>query len=164
MKSRSWLAAIVAACVMLCACSVPAVAAEISSAASGRYDAPDRACRVVLSRASASHIDVDLLCVTDAGVPTSARPRSLAPAGMCIGSPGVATVFALSGADPMAGYVALDAFDGQMLSVRRASEPLTIYQGGGVPEQWILRKAIPSPAPYVCPSPVQLPRIRRFGP
>ena len=46
-------------------CCASVSAAEIPSAASGAYVAPDRLCRVVLSRAGQNHVDVDLLCVTD---------------------------------------------------------------------------------------------------
>ena len=63
---RSVILTIIA--IALSACS--ASAAEIPSAASGAYVAPDRLCRIVLSRAGQNHVDVDLLCVTDAGMPT----------------------------------------------------------------------------------------------
>lgn len=48
MKTRTWLAAIVAACVLLCACSFPASAANLPSLVSGDYVGEGYACRVLL--------------------------------------------------------------------------------------------------------------------
>lgn len=137
---------------LIVAATFPAMAraAEIPSAASGAYAAPDRLCRVVLSRAGANHIDVDLLCVTDAGLPTSTLVRVEAWAGRCVGSQYTANVFALSGSSPLAGFVALDAFTGAGLQVRRAPDPATLYNGGGAAETWTLVRALQSPAPYTC--------------
>jgi len=144
---RSIILSAILALASLCA-SVSA--AEIPSAASGAYVAPDRLCRLVLSRAGANHIDVDLLCVTDAGVPTSALIRAEAWAGRCIGAQFTASVFPLSGSSPMAGFVALDAFAGNALYVRRAPDPSTLYNGGGVAQVWEMRRPIASPQPYTC--------------
>ena len=153
---RSILAAIA---VLLCA-SVSA--AEIPSAASGAYVAPDRLCRVVLSRAGSSHIDVDILCVTDAGVPTYSLTRIYAPGGKCLGSFGVTPSFAFSGPDQGAGFVALDQFTGAALLVRRAPDPTTLANGGGVAETWAMVRSIQSPASYTCGNPAQPLRFRVF--
>lgn len=148
---------------LICVAALPATAraAEIPSAASGAYVAPDRLCRVVLSRAGANHIDVDLLCVTDAGVPMSSVTRIEAWNGRCVGSLYTTYVFAVSGASPMAGFVALDAFTGLALQVRRAADPGTLYNGGGAAETWTLVRSLPSPAPYTCG---KRPGGGRFGP
>lgn len=153
---RSILAAIA---VLLC---VSVSAAEIPSAASGAYVAPDRLCRLVLSRAGSSHIDVDLLCVTDAGAPTYSRTRVYAPAGKCIGAPDVSPAFAFSGPDQSAGFVTFDQFTGSVLLVRRASDPTTLANGGGYEEIWVMARQLPSPAPYTCGQ--QALRFRVFGP
>ena len=153
---RSILAAIA---VLLC---VSVSAAEIPSAASGAYVAPDRLCRVVLSRAGSSHIDVDILCVTDAGVPTYSLTRIYAPGGKCLGSFGVTPSFAFSGPDQGAGFVALDQFTGAALLVRRAPDPTTLANGGGYEEIWGMARQLPSPAPYTCGQ--QALRFRVFGP
>ena len=154
---RSIFAAIA---VLLC---VSVSAAEIPSAASGAYVAPDRLCRLVLSRAGSNHVDVDLLCVTDAGMPTYSVTRAFAYNGACIGSFGVAYVFALSGPNPASGFVALDAFTGAALQVRRAADPNTLVNGGGVAETWAMVRSIQSPAPYTCGNPAQPLRFRVFG-
>lgn len=149
-----------AVAVLLASCS--AHAAEIPSAASGAYVAPDRLCRVVLSRAGSSHIDVDILCVTDAGVPTYSLTRIYAPGGKCLGSFGVTPSFAFSGPDQGAGFVALDQFTGSVLLVRRAPDPTTLANGGGYEEIWVIARQLPSPAPYTCGQ--QALRFRVFGP
>lgn len=153
---RSILAAIA---VLLC---VSVSAAEIPSAASGAYVAPDRLCRLVLSRAGSNHVDVDLLCVTDSGVPTYSLTRIYAPGGKCLGSFGVTPSFAFSGPDQGAGFVALDQFTGAALLVRRAPDPTTLANGGGVAETWAMVRSIQSPAPYTC-APAQPLRFRVFG-
>ena len=144
MRSAIWT------CIVILLASCTARAAEIPSAASGAYVAPDRLCRVVLSRAGANHIDVDLLCVTDAGVPTSSVTRIEAWGGRCVGSLYTANVFALSGASPLAGFVALDSFSGSALQVRRAADPATLYNGGGTAQSWAMARPLPSPQPYTC--------------
>lgn len=154
---RSILAAIA---VLLC---VSVSAAEIPSAASGAYVAPDRLCRVVLSRARSNHVDVDLLCVTDSGVPTYSLTRIYAPGGKCLGSFGVTPSFAFSGPDQGAGFVALDQFAGAALLVRRAPDPTTLANGGGVAETWAMVRSIQSPAPYTCDNPAQPLRFRVLG-
>ena len=133
--------------VLLC---VSVSAAEIPSAASGAYVAPDRLCRIVLSRAGQNHVDVDLLCVTDAGMPTYSVTRAFAFGGACIGSPYVASVFSLSGPSPDAGFVALDAFTGAALQVRRSADVNVLVNGGGAAETWTLVRPIASPQPYSC--------------
>jgi hypothetical protein len=153
---RSILAAIA---VLLC---VSVSAAEIPSAASGAYVAPDRLCRVVLSRAGSNHVDVDLLCVTDAGMPTYSVTRAFAFGGACIGSPYVASVFSLSGPNPDAGFVALDAFTGAALQVRRSADVNVLVNGGGIAETWAMVRPIASPYPYTCGQQAQL-RFRVFG-
>ena len=153
---RSIIAAIA---VLLC---VSVSAAEIPSAASGAYVAPDRLCRIALSRAGQNHVDVDLLCVTDSGVPTYSLTRIYAPGGKCLGSFGVTPSFAFSGPDQDAGFVALDQFTGAALLVRRAPDPTTLANGGGYEEIWVIARQLPSPAPYTC-APAQPLRFRVFG-
>lgn len=135
---------------------MPAQAAEIPSAASGQFSAPDRLCRLELSRAGWNHVDVDLLCITDAGDPTYSRTRIEAWAGRCPGSPYTAQVFGFSGPSVLAGFVALDAFDGTSLHVRVAPDPTTLYNGGGQPQTWTLIRPVNSPAPYTCGTPTQI--------
>lgn len=149
-----------AVAVLLASCN--ASASEISSVASGAYVAPDRLCRLVLSRAGSNHIDVDILCVTDAGVPTYSLTRIYAPGGKCLGSFGVTPSFAFSGPDQGAGFVALDQFTGAALLVRRAPDPTTLANGGGYEEIWVMARQLPSPAPYTCGQ--QALRFRVFGP
>ncbi len=155
---RSMILTIIA--IALSACS--ASAAEIPSAASGAYVAPDRLCRIVLSRAGQNHVDVDLLCVTDAGMPTYSVTRAFAFGGACIGSPYVASVFSLSGPSPDAGFVALDAFTGAALQVRRSADVNVLVNGGGAAETWTLVRPIASPYPYTCGQQAPL-RFRVFG-
>lgn len=153
-------AAAIAAALMLFACAQSVSAAEIPSAASGQYVAPDRVCRLELARAGQNHVDVDLLCITDAGVPTYSRTRAFAYAGSCPGSNGVAYVFQFSGPSPAAGFVAIDAADSTGLHVRVGTDPSLLYNGGGQPQTWTLLRRVDSTAPYTCAG---APRFRVFG-
>lgn len=141
---------VILTCLVILLTSCAAKAGEIPSAASGAYVAPDRLCRLVLSRLGPYNIAVDFLCVTDAGVPTSSRTVIEAWTGRCVGSAYTAKVFALSGSNPLAGFVALDSFGGSALYVRRAIDPNTLSNGGGVAETWILARPLASPSPYTC--------------
>ncbi len=141
---------------LICAAMFTAHAAEIPSSASGQYSAGDRVCRLSLARAGANHVDVDLLCITDAGDPTYSHARIEAWAGRCPGSPYTAYVFDLNGQSPLAGFVALDAADATGLHVRIAADPSTLYNGGGQPQMWTLIRSVASPAPYTCGTPAPL--------
>lgn len=138
---------------LICAFPGTARAAEIPSAASGQYAAQDRVCRLELSRAGSNHVNVDLLCITDAGDPTYSTTRIEAWAGRCPGAPYTANVFAFSGPSVLAGFLALDAFDGTGLHVRVAPDPTTLYNGGGQPQVWSLIRQVASPSPYTCGTP-----------
>lgn len=140
----------------------PARAAEIPSSASGVYVTPDRVCRLQLTRLGQDHANVDLLCITDAGLPTWSNSTAFAFGGACIGSPGVAYAFPFSGQDPGAGTVAFDALDSGGLRVRVGPDLAALYSGGGLPQTWLLVRPVTSPAPYTCGR--QAPRLRVFGP
>mgnify|MGYP000343666560 CR=1 FL=1 len=116
----------------------------------------------VFDSALRAHVDVDLLCVTDAGMPTYSVTRAFAFGGACIGSPYVASVFSLSGPSPDAGFVALDAFTGAALQVRRSADVNVLVNGGGAAETWTLVRPIASPYPYTCGQQAPL-RFRVFG-
>lgn len=127
-------------------------AAPIPSSASGQYATPDRVCRVELARAGTNHVDVDLLCITDAGVPTYSRTRIEAWAGRCPGDAYTASVFQLSGPSPAAGFVALDAADATGLHVRVGPDAGTLHNGGGQSQTWALIRQVVSASPYTCGS------------
>lgn len=130
---------------LLAACGISA--APIPSGASGWYAAPDRLCRVVLSR-EADGIIVDLTCVQDAtGQPTYSRSRADAFGYSCVDN----LTVAFHNQDIVgSGHVALDSFDGSTLSVRVAPDPLQLHQGGGSPQLWPLIRPVASPLPYLC--------------
>lgn len=130
--------------------SLWATAAPIPSSASGQYATPDRVCRVELARAGANHVDVDLLCITDAGVPTYSRTRVEAWAGRCPGDAYTASVFQFAGPSPAAGFVALDAADASGLHVRVGPDATTLYNGGGSAQVWALTRPVASASPYTC--------------
>lgn len=132
------------------ACSLQA--APLPSSVSGAYLTPDRLCRLELSRAGVNHVDVDLLCVADDGTATYSRTRAEAWAGSCPGDPYTANVFSIDGGAVLAGFAALDSFDGARMYVRVAADPSTLYNGGGTPQTWIRVRPIGSASPYTCAS------------
>lgn len=136
-------------------------AGEIPSDASGHYIAPDRVCRLVLSDYMGTHIDVDLVCVTDSGWPTSSRTLAEAPRPRCIGSPFVTTIFALDGANAGAGFVSFEAFAADELVVRVAASQNELVNGGGVAQVWVRERALPSPTPFSCGQSAPPPITRR---
>ena len=146
MRIRSAILAGIAA--LLAACGISA--SPISSAASGWYAAPDRLCRLVLSRLDSLWINVDLFCVQDAtGHPTYSHSTAYAGVG-CIGSVGVATVYPFSGQDPGEGFVSFLGFDGAALDVIRGPDPTALANGVGAPQTWTMIRPIASPVPYTC--------------
>lgn len=152
----------------------PVRAGEIPSAASGEYSTPVGTCAVVFSRFGADHVNVDIACPGDLGVGDDGRvwcvgvcshSTAFAWRSACIGAPGVAYAFPVSGSDPASQWLAFDSYspDGRILSVRRGVTAAQLYNGGGVPELWTGQFALSSPQPYTCGGkrPTSGPRLGR---
>lgn len=139
--------------ILLCGallCASTANAAPIPSAASGWYAAPERMCRLVLSKLGTS-INVDLFCVVDAnGHPTYSHSTADAFGYSCIGDFGVSRVFPLSTSSAGDGYVSLLDFDANILTVQRNQDHTALVNGIGVVETWPLIRSIASPVPFTC--------------
>lgn len=148
-------------------------AAEIPSAASGEYLTPAGRCAVVFSRFGADHVNVDIACPGILGVGDDGRvwcagvcshSTAFAWRSACIGAPGVAYAFPVSGSDPNSEWLAFDAYsaDSRSLNMRRGATAAQLYNGGGVTELWTGQFSLASPQPYTCGPPAR-PRFRVFG-
>lgn len=149
----------------------PVRAGEIPSAASGEYSTPVGDCSVILSRFGVDHVNVDIACPGILGVGSDGLVRcagvcshstAFAWRGACIGSPGVSYAFPVSGSDQNSAWLAFDSYSDGRLSVRRGVTGTQLYNGGGTPESWVRRLALPSPQPYTCGQQAPL-RFRVFG-
>lgn len=149
------------------------LAGAIPSNASGAYSTPNGRCDVVFSRFGQDHVNVDIACPGTLDLTlipgrifctgTCSHSTAFAYSGACIGSPGVAYAFPVSGSDPNSEWLAFDAYsaDSRSLSVRRGVTAAQLYNGGGVPELWTGQFSLASPQPYTC-APTAL-RFRVFG-
>lgn len=165
MKSRS-IAVFLVSCLVLalCACSFPAVAApngyaSFGSEVSGVFQAPDRFCRIVLTKEQRDpvhpHTGVDLICVGFNGSITATF--YLVYTSLCGPLPAMAFV-------PSAPveYVSFRGWDASIetLQVVIGTDQLHVVNGIGRTEFWRRVAIIPSPSPIVCAAAQRKPNDR----
>lgn len=160
MKTKSWLAAIVAGCLMLCACAQVASAAQISSNVSGIYAAPDRVCRLVFSRYQSLWVQSDARCIEFvSGALTHATSTVYA------GTTCPTETWAIP-LDQTAGYygphlsIRTTNNGGESLSVVLGAGPNAAVSGTGQAQTWYRLEPVQSPVPYSCGAVVSKPNDR----
>ena len=160
MKTKTWLAAIVAACVMLCACAQSAAAEQIGSNVSGVYAGPDRVCRIVVSRYQSLWVQSDARCIEFV---SGAQTRATAMVWSPNACPTETWAIPL---DQVAGYygphLSIRAITdgGASLSVVLGAGPNAAASGAGAAQTWYRLDALQSPAPYSCGGVISKPNDR----
>lgn len=129
-------------------CAIAAQAAPIDSTASGVYIAPDRVCRVVLSRYQTLWVQADIRCLNFSGISTASLTTVYAP-----GSCPQGGAYWLNpwppGQPPE--YLSLRSYDpAGTLAVLLGNDPTNVYNGIGSAQTWYRVGAVPSPSPYSC--------------
>lgn len=150
MLTRIRLAAIVAGCLMLCAFSQIATAAQIGSNVSGVYAGPDRVCRIVMFRYQSLWVQSDARCIEFV---SGAQTRATATVWSPNSCPTETWAIPL---DQTAGYygphlsIRTVNGGGESLSVVLGAGPNAAASGTGQAQTWYRLETVQSPAPFSC--------------